>query len=83
MKVLTPEMQVLMDYLRENKDYPYYLIKDRLSRAEADSVRELERDAGMPDHTIGPGLAAGSAGQCPRERPRLSGGKASLAWDVR
>lgn len=35
------------DYLRENKDYPYYLIKDRLVRAEADSVRELERDAGM------------------------------------
>ena len=37
----------LWDYLRENKDYPYYLIKDRLARAEADSVRELERNAGM------------------------------------
>ena len=35
------------DYLRENKDYPYYLIKDRLARAEADSVRELEPNAGM------------------------------------
>jgi glycine/D-amino acid oxidase-like deaminating enzyme/nitrite reductase/ring-hydroxylating ferredoxin subunit len=36
----------IWDYLRENKDYPYYLIKGRLERAKADSVRELERDAG-------------------------------------
>ncbi len=35
------------DYLRENKDYPYYLIKDRIARAEADSVRELDNDCGM------------------------------------
>jgi len=35
------------DYLKENKDYPYYLIKDRLARAEADSVRELAPCTGM------------------------------------
>jgi len=35
------------NYLRENKDYPYYLIKDHLARPEADSVRELERNSGM------------------------------------
>jgi len=35
------------NYLIENKDYPYYLIKDRLTRAEADSVRELEPNSGM------------------------------------
>jgi glycine/D-amino acid oxidase-like deaminating enzyme/nitrite reductase/ring-hydroxylating ferredoxin subunit len=35
------------DYLRENKDFPYYFIKDRLARAEADSVRELDRNSGM------------------------------------
>jgi glycine/D-amino acid oxidase-like deaminating enzyme/nitrite reductase/ring-hydroxylating ferredoxin subunit len=35
------------DYLKENKDYPYYLIKDRLGRAEADSVRELKPGTGM------------------------------------
>jgi glycine/D-amino acid oxidase-like deaminating enzyme/nitrite reductase/ring-hydroxylating ferredoxin subunit len=35
------------DYLRENKDYPFYLIKDRLGRAEADSVRELKPCTGM------------------------------------
>jgi len=35
------------NYLRENKDYPYYMIKDRLARAEADSVRELKPGDGM------------------------------------
>jgi glycine/D-amino acid oxidase-like deaminating enzyme/nitrite reductase/ring-hydroxylating ferredoxin subunit len=35
------------NYLRENKDYPYYMIKDRLARSEADSVRELNPGEGM------------------------------------
>jgi glycine/D-amino acid oxidase-like deaminating enzyme/nitrite reductase/ring-hydroxylating ferredoxin subunit len=35
------------NYLRENKDYPYYMIKDRLARPEADSVRELKPGKGM------------------------------------
>ncbi len=35
------------NYLRENKDYPYYMIKDRIARPEADSVSELKRGDGM------------------------------------
>ncbi|HEY4257762.1 MAG TPA: FAD-dependent oxidoreductase, partial [Candidatus Udaeobacter sp.] len=35
------------NYLRENKDYPYYMIKDRLARPEADSVRDVKRGEGM------------------------------------
>ena len=35
------------NYHRENKDYPYYMIKDRLARPEADSVRKLKRGDGM------------------------------------
>ena len=35
------------DYLRENTDFPYYMIKDRLARAESDSVRELKSGDGM------------------------------------
>ena len=35
------------DYMRENADYPYYMIKDRLTRAEADSVRDLAPNCGM------------------------------------
>jgi glycine/D-amino acid oxidase-like deaminating enzyme/nitrite reductase/ring-hydroxylating ferredoxin subunit len=50
-ELFSPDRKVIRggvwDYLRENKDYPYYLIKDRLTRPEADSVRELERNAGM------------------------------------
>jgi glycine/D-amino acid oxidase-like deaminating enzyme/nitrite reductase/ring-hydroxylating ferredoxin subunit len=37
----------MWNYLRENKDYPYYMIKDRLARAGADSVRELKPGEGM------------------------------------
>jgi glycine/D-amino acid oxidase-like deaminating enzyme/nitrite reductase/ring-hydroxylating ferredoxin subunit len=35
------------NYIRENKDYPYYLIKDRIARPEAESVRELKPGNGM------------------------------------
>ena len=42
------------NYLRENKDYPYYMIKDRLARPEAESVRELK---------IGEGMIIGSRGK--------------------
>lgn len=46
------------DYLVENKDYPYYLIKDRLLRAEADSVRELKSGDGMIVKSGGKKVAA-------------------------
>jgi len=46
------------NYLRENKDYPYYLIKDRFARAEADSVRELKRGDGMIIGSRGKKVAA-------------------------
>jgi nitrite reductase/ring-hydroxylating ferredoxin subunit len=46
------------NYLRENKDYPYYLIKDRLARAEADSARELKRGDGMIIGSRGKKVAA-------------------------
>jgi glycine/D-amino acid oxidase-like deaminating enzyme/nitrite reductase/ring-hydroxylating ferredoxin subunit len=46
------------DYLRENADYPYYMIKDRLARAEADSVRELKSGDGMIVKSRGKKVAA-------------------------
>lgn len=46
------------DYLVENKDFPYYLIKDRLARAEADSVRELKPGEGMIVKSGGKKVAA-------------------------
>ena len=46
------------NYLRENKDYPYYMIKDRLARPEADSVRELKPGDGMIIGSRGKKVAA-------------------------
>jgi glycine/D-amino acid oxidase-like deaminating enzyme/nitrite reductase/ring-hydroxylating ferredoxin subunit len=34
------------NYLRENKDYPYYLIRDRFAGAEGRSLREVSRGEG-------------------------------------
>lgn len=36
----------LWDYLRENKDYPYYLIRDRFAGAQGKSTRTLRRGTG-------------------------------------
>jgi len=46
------------NYLRENKDYPYYMVKDRMARPEADSVRELKRGDGMIVRSRGKKVAA-------------------------
>ncbi len=46
------------NYLRENKDYPYYMIKDRIARPEADSVGKLKRGAGMIIGSRGKKIAA-------------------------
>jgi Rieske Fe-S protein len=34
------------DYLRENKDYPYYLIRDRVAGAQGKSLRTVSRGTG-------------------------------------
>jgi len=36
----------LWDYIKENKDYPYYLIRDRVAGAEGRSTRAVPRGAG-------------------------------------
>ncbi len=46
------------NYIRENKDYPYYLIKDRLVRSGSDSVRELKVGEGMIIKSRGKKVAA-------------------------
>ena len=40
------KLSALWDYLTENKDFPYYLVKQRLSSAEAASVDEVPREHG-------------------------------------
>jgi len=34
------------DYIRENKDYPYYLVRDRFAGSEGRSLREVPRGSG-------------------------------------
>lgn len=34
------------DYLKENFDYPYYLVKDRLAPVDGTSTRDIKRDEG-------------------------------------
>jgi glycine/D-amino acid oxidase-like deaminating enzyme/nitrite reductase/ring-hydroxylating ferredoxin subunit len=36
----------LWDYLRENKDYPYYLVRDRFAGSEGRSLRGVKRGTG-------------------------------------
>src|SRR5262249_10932800 len=36
----------LLSYLDENKDYPYYLVRDRLARGHPASVRSVRREEG-------------------------------------
>jgi Rieske Fe-S protein len=36
----------LWDYIKENKDYPYYLVRDRFAGAEGRSVRSVKRGSG-------------------------------------
>ena len=48
----------LWDYLKENVDYPYYLIRDRFAGAEAKSVRAVKRGQGKVIERNGAKVAA-------------------------
>ena len=46
------------NYIRENKDYPYYLIKSRFARSRGNSVRELKAGNGTIIKSRGKKVAA-------------------------
>ena len=48
----------LWDYLKENVDYPYYMIRDRFAGAEAKSVRAVKRGQGRVIERNGTKVAA-------------------------
>ena len=48
----------LWDYLKENKDYPYYLIRDRFAGVEAKSIRAVRRGQGKVIERSGKKVAA-------------------------
>ena len=41
----------LWDYLKENVDYPYYMLRDRFAGAEAKSIRAVKRGQGKSHRT--------------------------------
>jgi glycine/D-amino acid oxidase-like deaminating enzyme/nitrite reductase/ring-hydroxylating ferredoxin subunit len=46
------------DYLKENKDFPYYFLKDRLAKARAKSTRSIKRGEGQVVDIEGSRVAA-------------------------
>jgi glycine/D-amino acid oxidase-like deaminating enzyme/nitrite reductase/ring-hydroxylating ferredoxin subunit len=48
----------LWDYIKENKDYPYYLIRDRFAGTEGKSLREVKRGSGKVLNLNGSAIAA-------------------------
>ena len=53
----TKILGALWDYIRENKDYPYYLVRDRFAGAEGRSLRTVRRGSGKVLHLNGEKLA--------------------------
>jgi glycine/D-amino acid oxidase-like deaminating enzyme/nitrite reductase/ring-hydroxylating ferredoxin subunit len=48
----------LWDYLKENVDYPYYMVRDRFAGAEAKSIRAVKRGQGKVIERDGKKVAA-------------------------
>jgi glycine/D-amino acid oxidase-like deaminating enzyme/nitrite reductase/ring-hydroxylating ferredoxin subunit len=51
------KLGALWDYIKENKDYPYYLVRDRVAGAEGKSLRDVPRGGGKVIEKNGQKLA--------------------------
>ena len=60
------------DYLRENKDYPYYLIRDRVAGAQGKSLRAVPRGTGRVLDLNGQ-KRRGLSGRVGRDDPAVGG----------
>ena len=78
------------DYLKENFDYPYYLIKDRLAGPEAKSLRALRRGQGKILELDGERVAACRSDDgtvtllspiCPHLGCQVDWNEAERTWD--
>jgi glycine/D-amino acid oxidase-like deaminating enzyme/nitrite reductase/ring-hydroxylating ferredoxin subunit len=71
------------DYLRENKDYPYYLLRDWLAGAEANSLNQLKTNQGMIINLDGKKVAAyrDEAGKVSLCSPVCTHLKCIVAWN--
>lgn len=71
------------DYLKENKDYPYYLVRDWLARADTDSLAAVPRQQGRIVNLDGRKVAAyrDAAGQLSLCSPVCTHLKCIVAWN--
>jgi Rieske Fe-S protein len=74
----------LWDYIRENKDYPYYLIRDRFAGAEGRTLRSLKRGEGKILDLNGTRVAAyrGDDGKSVLRSPVCTHLGCEVAWNV-
>jgi Rieske Fe-S protein len=70
-------------YLKENKDYPYYMLRDRLGGAEAKSLAAVKRNEGKILHLNGRKVAAyrGADGEVTLCSPVCTHLKCIVAWN--
>jgi len=71
------------DYVKENVDYPYYMIKDRFAGAEGSSLRQLRRGDGMILSLDGQKVAASrdEAGRVTLRSPTCTHMGCTVAWN--
>jgi glycine/D-amino acid oxidase-like deaminating enzyme/nitrite reductase/ring-hydroxylating ferredoxin subunit len=71
------------DYLRENKDYPYYLLRDWLAGGEANSLDQVRTNQGMIINLDGKKVAAyrDARGQLSLCSPVCTHLKCIVAWN--
>ncbi len=74
----------LWDYLKENKDYPYYLVRDRFMGAEGRSLRALNRGEGKILELNGERVAAyrNDAGRVTRLSPVCTHMGCLVEWNA-
>jgi glycine/D-amino acid oxidase-like deaminating enzyme/nitrite reductase/ring-hydroxylating ferredoxin subunit len=74
----------LWDYIKENKDYPYYLIRDRFAGATARSVRAIPRGSGAIVAVNGTRVAAhrGDRGEITMLSPVCTHMGCQVQWNV-
>jgi len=73
----------LWDYIRENKDYPYYLIRDRFAGAEGRTLRSVKRGEGKILELNGTRVAAyrDHAGKSVLRSPTCTHLGGEVAWN--
>lgn len=78
------KLNALWDYLKENKDFPYYLVKQRLSSAEGMSIEEVGRDQGKILRLDGKKVAVyrDAAGQVTMLSPVCTHMGCIVAWNA-